>query len=154
MKTFEEWILEKDSEMVLDEGWKSGLAGVLGGAALTGALLWPGQHGQKNLPPPRPTIQQQVQTPQQDNKIRYNFGGPRKGTVDITVHDNYGEGTLKFLASQSLNQAANFRLAHQYITRSILKAGSTDSGTIRGLQHQVHQDGNWIIANFTWTSID
>lgn len=151
-----EWLATNGHEInehniaLVTESWGKTLGTMaLGGALALGANRFisraPTTPNHDNAP-----VAASTQTPQ-TGKIVFDFGGPRKCHVEID--GERGTGELKFLAGH-LDISSNGGIADKYITKAILKASEMQSGKIIGLQKGISTQGNWVVAHFSWESVE
>ena len=131
----------------LDEGLGKTL-GTLGLATMMGAGAM-GLYNKSEHKQSQPTSASQKQS---NDKIQFNFGGPRKCSVELTIHDDGGSGQMRFLTGK-MDKNVN-DLAGKFINMSILKAADMKHGDVTGVQKEVSKDGNWATVNFTWDSVE
>ena len=141
-------INEHNIELVIENWGKT-----LGTMALGGALALGASYFINRAPSTQPNntpAAVSTQTPQV-GKIVFDFGGPRKCHVEID--GERGTGELKFLAGH-LDMSSNSGIADKYIIKAILKAAEMQAGKIVGLQKGISTQGNWVVAHFSWESVE
>lgn len=143
MKTFENWLKERDPE--LHEGWGKNLA--------MAAALGAGGMGlyNKGASDAQPGAQPPAAVQQFDQSVAYQQDG-------ITIRDkgDHGEATVQMRGHTStIGKRTNARRTALKVKAAILKAAEMQQGTIKGFRPISYDDQNGVItATYIWRSVE